>query len=201
MRRQLVWAAAVLVAASLAPAQAQTAGGGDAAAGRALAEERNCGACHGTAGISAQPNIPSLAGQPADFITLQMILFRERLRDAPPMPDLAQGLEDADIEALAAHFAGLPPGPAEDRSPADASRQAAGAALSDRLRCGICHLPDYRGRAQIPRIAGQREDYLAQSLAQYRDGKRHGTDTNMNAVVYGVPDADIAALAHYLAHR
>ncbi|RYJ03090.1 MAG: c-type cytochrome, partial [Acetobacteraceae bacterium] len=169
MRSQ--WMAAALVAAAMAgPGQAQTAG--DAAKGQALAAERNCGSCHGAAGISAMPNIPSLAGQPEEFITLQMILFRERLRDAPPMPDMAQGLEDAEVEALAAHYAGLKPGHAEDRAPRDAARYAAGAALSEKLRCGICHLPDYRGRAQIPRITGQREDYLAQSLTQYRDGKR-----------------------------
>jgi hypothetical protein len=34
-----------------------------------------------------------------------MILFRERLRDAPPMPDLAQGLADEQLEDLAAFFA------------------------------------------------------------------------------------------------
>lgn len=197
--RHALMAAALVAAAVSGPAWAQT--GGDAAQGRSLAAERNCGSCHGAAGISAMPNIPSLAGQPEEFITLQMILFRERLRDAPPMPDMAQGLEDPQVEALAAHYAGLAPGHAEDRSPRDAARYAAGAALSEKLRCGICHLPDYRGRAQIPRITGQREDYLAQSLAQYRDGKRHGTDTNMNAVMYGVSDPDIAALAHYLAQQ
>ena len=196
----LGWVAAALVAAAMiGPVQAQT--GGDAAQGRTLAAERNCGTCHGMAGISAMPNIPSLAGQPEEFITLQMILFRERLRDAPPMPEMAQGLEDPQVEALAAHYARLPPGHAEDRAPRDAAKYEAGAALSQKLRCGICHLPDYRGRAQIPRITGQREDYLAQSLAQYRDGKRHGTDTNMNAVMYGVSDPDIAALAHYLAQQ
>ncbi|MDB5373754.1 MAG: hypothetical protein JWP04_2396, partial [Belnapia sp.] len=59
MRRAALWAVAILAAAGVAPAQAQTQGGGDAAQGRALAEERNCGACHGPAGISAMPNIPS----------------------------------------------------------------------------------------------------------------------------------------------
>jgi cytochrome c553 len=189
-------AAAALLAAALL-----CGGAGDAERGRALAESRGCGTCHGAQGISAQPNIPSLAGQPADFVTLQMILFRERLRDAPPMPDLAQGLQDAEVEDLGAHFAALPPGPPPERGPRDAARLEQGAALSQRLRCGICHLPDYRGRVQIPRLAGQREEYLVRSLTAYRDGTRHGTDTNMNAVMYGVTDAEIAALAHYLAQQ
>jgi cytochrome c553 len=195
MRSLLVVAALAAAAASAPPAAA-----GDAARGRALAEERGCGACHGADGRSATPNIPSLAGQPADFITLQMILFRERLRDAPPMPDLAQGLADEQLEDLAGFFAALPPEPAEDRGARDDAVAGRGQVLSQRLNCGVCHLPDYRGREHIPRLAGQREDYLLHTLREYRDNKRVGTDTSMNAVVYAVPDADLAALAHYLAH-
>jgi cytochrome c553 len=186
--------AAVLGAALPAAAQ-------DAARGAALAEERGCGTCHGAKGVAAQPGVPSLAGQPAEFIALQMILFRERLRDAPPMPDMAQGLEDGQVEDLAAHFAALPPGPAPDRGEADAARAREGEALAQRMNCGVCHLPTYAGRAQIPRLAGQREEYLVHALTQYRDGTRRGSDTNMNAVMYGVSDAEIAALAHHLAQR
>ena len=194
--RPLLLAAALVAAVSAA----RPAAAGDAARGRALAEERGCGGCHGADGRSATPDVPSLAGQPADFITLQMILFRERLRDAPPMPDLAQGLADEQLEDLAAFFAALPPGPAEDRGAPDGAVAARGQALSQRMNCGVCHLPDYRGREQIPRLVGQREDYLLHTLREYRDNKRAGTDTSMNAVVYAVPDADLAALAHDLAH-
>ncbi len=102
MRSGLLASAAALAAAVAFPSAAQ-----DAAQGAALAEERGCGSCHGARGIAEQPQVPSLAGQPAEFIALQMILFRERLRDAPPMPDMAQGLDDTQIEDLAAHLAAL----------------------------------------------------------------------------------------------
>ena len=92
------------LAAALAAAVAFPSAAQDAAKGAALAEERGCGGCHGARGIAEQPPMPSLAGQPAEFVTLQMILFRERLRAAPPMPDMAQGLDDTQIEDLAAHF-------------------------------------------------------------------------------------------------
>lgn len=189
-------AAALAAAAAVSPAAAQ-----DAAKGAALAEERGCGSCHGAQGIAAQAPMPSLAGQPAEFITLQMILFRERLREAPPMNELSQGLGDTQVEDLAAHFAALPPGPPPDRGEADAAKAREGEALAAKLNCGVCHLPTYAGRAQIPRVAGQREDYLVHALTQYRDGTRRGSDTNMNAVMYGVTDAQIAALAHHLAQR
>jgi len=188
--------AAVLAAGAFTPAVAQ-----DAARGAAIATERNCASCHGAAGISELENIPSLAGQPAEFITLQMILFREGLRQAPPMNELSQGLEDQAVEDLAAHFASLTPAPPPNRGSRNPALAERGRELSGRLNCGVCHLPDYSGRNQIPRIAGQREDFLRQTLAQYRDDRRRGTDTNMNAVMYGVPDDAIAALAHYLAHQ
>jgi cytochrome c553 len=36
-------------------------------------------------------------------------------------------------------------------------------------------------------------------MRAYRDGKRTGGDTIMAATLYGVSDADIRALAHFLA--
>ena len=55
-----------------------------------------------------------------------------------------------------------------------------------------------RGQNQIPRLAGQREAYLEAEMRAYRDGKRTGGDTIMAATLYGVSDADIKALAHFL---
>ncbi len=191
MRGFLLTAAAAFLAA--APALAQ-----DAARGRDLAGQA-CVACHGENGRSSTPGIPSLAGQLPDFTTTQLILFREGLRQVPAMQAASQGLSDSDIEDLAAHFAALPPGPPEDRGPRDAALAARGEELAGRMRCGICHLPGYVGRNQIPRLVAQREDFLAHTLAEYRDGKRVGADPQMNGAVVGISDADIAALAHYLA--
>jgi cytochrome c553 len=71
--------------------------------------------------------------------------------------------------------------------------------LAKKLRCGVCHLSDFRGQNQMPRLAGQREEYLLSEMRAYRDNKRPGGDTQMSAVLYGVTDADISALAHLLA--
>lgn len=191
-------AAAVLAAAFFMGGTAWAAG--DAGRGQALAKARNCGQCHGAQGVSATANIPSLAGHPEEFVTLQLILFREGLRDTPPMPALAAGLSDQQVEDLAAFYASLAPGHL-DRPSRDAARYEAGAALAETLRCGTCHLAQFQGRAQMPRLTGQREDYLAHALTQYRDGTRRGTDTNMNAVMYGVGEAEIAALAHFMAQQ
>jgi cytochrome c553 len=146
-------------------------------------------------------NIPSLAGQPADFITIQMILLREGIRHAPAMNPFAAGKSDQDIQDIAAYFATLPPGAPEDRRPRDAALFAAGQALTGPRHCATCHVSDYGGRAQIPRVAAQREEYLVHAMTQYRDGLRSGPDTQMNGAVIGLTNADLAALAHYLAQR
>ncbi|MFC7475054.1 c-type cytochrome [Dankookia sp. GCM10030260] len=190
-------AAAFLAAAVALPAAAA----GDPGRGEALARERQCGTCHGAAGVSSLPNIPSLAGHTDEFITLQLILMREGIRIAPPMNELAQGLTDGQVEDIAAYYLSLHPGPPAGGPDGDPAKLAEGATLSEALRCGVCHLPDYRGRAQMPRLAGQREDYLVHAMLGYRDGSRHGTDTSMNAVMYGVTDEQVALLAYYLARQ
>ena len=69
------------------------------------------------------------------------------------------------------------------------------------LRCGFCHLPSLAGQMQMPRLAKQRIDYMIDSLKALRDNTRSGADTQMSASIYGVSDADLAALAHYAASR
>ena len=187
-------AAAFLAAATCGAAVAQ-----DARRGAELATP--CLQCHGGNGRSQMETIPSLAGQPADFITLQLILLREGLRQAPAMAPFAANLPDRDIEDMAAYFATLPPGPPDDRRPRDPALIAAAEALVGPRHCATCHVADYGGRNQIPRIAAQREEYLAAAMTQYRDGTRAGPDTQMNGAVVGLSDANIAALAHFLAQK
>ncbi len=166
-----------------------------------MAEQRSCSACHGPRGVSSLQLAPSLAGQQADFFTLQMILFREGLRAVPAMVEPSRGLSDAQILDLAAWFAALPSGPHPGLAPRDPRLASRGATLSAERNCNACHLPTYAGRANVPRINHQREDFLAHTLAEYRDGLRVGTDTQMNGVMHGLTDDDIRAIAHHLAHR
>ena len=170
---------------------------GDAGRGRAKGEP--CFGCHGETGNSTMPNIPSLAGQPAGASFLQLFLFREKLRNVPTMTPFVEGRTDQDLGDFAAYFAGQTLEPLDE--PRDPARYQRGAELSQRLRCASCHGVGYKGQAQMPRISGQREDYLLMSMEQYQKNERTGIDTNMAAVVYGVPAADLAALAHYMAQQ
>ncbi|HEX6157127.1 MAG TPA: c-type cytochrome [Burkholderiales bacterium] len=157
-----------------------------------------CATCHGPDGNSPDPKVPSIAGQPKLFIETQLVLFREELRKSELMLPVVKGMKDAEIVQLAGHFSKLPAKGMESGKP-DPALMKTGAERAKALRCGICHLSDFRGQNQIPRLAGQREAYLAAELRAYRDGKRTGGDTIMAAALYGVSDADLRALAHFLA--
>jgi cytochrome c553 len=156
-----------------------------------------CAACHGAEGNSQLKGIPSLAAQPKLFLENQLVLIREGMRDIPVMKGSLDGVSDAEITALAQYYAEktLAPVPTDK----DAEVFARGGKLAEGMRCGICHLPTYLGREQIPRLAGQREDYLLHSMQQFKNNQAVGRDSNMAASVYGVSDQDLNDISYYLA--
>ena len=165
-----------------------------------VASQETCLACHGADGNSLAPGIPSIAGQPKVFLETQLVLIREELRPAPQMLPIVKELSDEEIIKLAAHFSKLPARPVTSE-PVDAGLRQQGMERAKALRCGVCHVADFTGQNQVPRLAGQREDYLLAQLKAYRDDQRKGGDTIMAAALYGVSDGDLKALAHFLAHN
>ncbi len=157
-----------------------------------------CLSCHGE-GTSATPEVPSLGGQPADFLLIQLYQFREKQRIAEPMNELAKDFTDDDLRSVSETLAKLPP-PSAPADKADPAKFEAGRAAAQKHRCGFCHNPDLSGHDQIGRIADQREDYLLKALRGYKSNERKGYDPAMNEVAQDLSDADIAALAYYVAH-
>lgn len=177
------------------PALCQT--NGDAV--RGAAKTAACASCHGAAERPPLAGMPALAGQQPAFLVLQMFFMREGLRAVPAMTGMLKDFSDCDLEDTAAFYASQKPLP--DTGKRDEALYTLGASLSRGMGCGNCHLADYRGQRHIPRLTGQREDYLAVALQAYRDDKRTGADTSMNAAMYGRTDSDIRALEHYLAQQ
>src|SRR5215468_8506062 len=93
-----------LVAGFLATVPARAA---DIAAGKEKAEL--CVGCHGENGISQMENMPSLAGQPDQFIQWQLVYFRAGSRKNEQMQPIVQEITNEDIRNLGAYFASLPP--------------------------------------------------------------------------------------------
>jgi cytochrome c553 len=166
----------------------------------ATLEERlaPCLACHGDKGQSSLPEVPSLGGQPEFYLSVQLFMFRENMRSAEPMNAMMKGVNDGDLQRMAAALSKLPAPPPAVGAP-DRNRVERARALIQQHRCNFCHNEDFSGEKNAPRLTGQREDYLVKALRDYKDNTRRAYDTSMADAVYPLTDADIQDLAHYLA--
>lgn len=167
----------------------------DINAGRQKAQ--TCMACHGPDGNSVNPAVPSLAGQPNQFIETQLVMFREGNRKDPQMSPLAANLSNADVNDLAAYFSAQARAPlAHTTAPGKA---AAGRRLTEQNHCVSCHGPALMGQQHIPRLAGQQLEYLRTQLHGFKAGTRFDMDGNMTSAAQALSEADIEILADYLA--
>lgn len=187
--------AAALVAAATALIAAPATFAADAAAG--LQKAQVCIACHGPEGNSALPAIPSLAGQPAQFIATQLLMFREGKRKDVQMAPFAANLSNTDLNNIAAYFSAQKPVVPGHAVSAEAAE--AGPRLSQRYNCTQCHGAALQGQQHIPRLAGQQYDYLKIQLRGFKASTRFDMDGQMTSAAQALSDADIDLLAHYLA--
>jgi cytochrome c553 len=167
----------------------------DVAAGKQKAEM--CVGCHGDNGISQIENIPSLAGQPDQFIQWQLVYFRAGSRKNEQMQPIVEQLNNEDIRNLGAYFASLTPpkGPQDDNPDLSGKGKQAAAGR----RCASCHTDSYAGTKAVARVAGQREEYLIKALHDYKSGVRSGGgQAAMADVAYPLSEEEITARAHYL---
>jgi cytochrome c553 len=157
-----------------------------------------CMACHGERGQSETESTPSLGAQQAPYALIQLFMFREKLRTNEIMNEMAKPLSDDDLRTFSDFIAKLPK-PAPPADAGDPPRMQRGQAAAQQHRCNNCHNPDYSGKENVPRIANQREDYLARTLAEYKSNTRHGYDASMADVMAPVTPEQIADLAYYIA--
>ncbi|HSC96260.1 MAG TPA: c-type cytochrome [Burkholderiales bacterium] len=166
---------------------------GDAAAGRKK-HAASCASCHGAAGISPNDTWPNLAGQNAAYLVRILGAYKSGDQTDVMMSPIAKALGDADVQNLAAYYAGL-----SCKAPPSAARvgdAATGKALA--RNCAACHGETGIGSNPAwPTLAGQKADYLVNALKAFRAGLRK--DPTMSGVARSLSDADIANLAAYYA--
>jgi cytochrome c553 len=195
MRRSFL---SILCAMALSVGLTAASSAADLEAGKKKAEL--CAGCHGENGISQMENIPSLAGQPDQFIQWQLVFFRAGSRKNEQMQPIVEQLDNEDIRNLGAYFASLtPPKATQPDDNPDLSKKGAQAAVG--RRCANCHTDSFAGTGAVARIADQREDYLLKALHDYKSSARSGGGmAAMADVAFPLSEEEITALAHYLAH-
>jgi cytochrome c553 len=142
--------------------------------------------------------VPSLGAQPAPYTVIQLFMFREGLRVAEPMNEMAKGLTDDDLQSIA-DFCEKQPTPKPPADLVDPARLERDRVLVEQNHCNVCHRPDFSGQNNVPRLADQREDYLLKTLRDYKSAARRGYDASMAEVLQPLDDAQLIEFAFYLA--
>jgi len=181
-----------------------------------------CDACHGAAGQSAGPSMPSLAGQSQDYFIMAMQRYRGGERPSTVMGPLAHGYTDVEIKAMAAYYARQKP--ASQTLALDPARVKQGQAIFYK-QCKTCHLDgrlwsqvhlnrgyekecsqrchlDYgpENNEDTPLIGGQWIEYLEMQLAAFKDGTRKMSPRKAKAFKQ-LTQEDLTAVAAFYASQ
>jgi sulfide dehydrogenase cytochrome subunit len=167
-----------------------------------------CVGCHGTDGVSTDPNSPTIAGLSNDYIVASLQDYKKKARPSVEVTigagekkgqkgDMIQAvtnLSEADINALAKTFSEKKF--VRAKQTADAALAAKGKEIHDKL-CDKCHTEGGSVASDDSGIlAGQWMPFLKTQLVAYKAGKRP-VPTKMQPKLDQVQAADFDALVAY----
>jgi cytochrome c553 len=185
------------------------------------ATEKNavCSGCHGPDGNSMVPDFPSLAGQSATYLYLQLRAFKTGSRPSDIMKPQVEALSDQDMKDLATYYASLSP-KASSQSSSDADANAGRDLFSrgDVTRgippCQGCHGETAQGVQPsegassrpatawhtYPTLAGQQAGYVVAQLKAYQAGTRVDSSNArvMQVVAQALDDEAMQQIAAYV---
>jgi cytochrome c553 len=170
------------------PRRTETTGDGNPDLGQALAE--GCANCHGADGNPTGANMPTLAGQDARYFVKAMEAYQEGKRPHESMFEAVEGLSDADVQNLAAFYAGQEPVRRNVRTPLTTAEWI--------TRCERCHgIEGNSTDPRFPMLAGQERVYLMTALEAYA-GTARGNSA-MHAMSTPLSETDIETIVEYYA--
>jgi sulfide dehydrogenase cytochrome subunit len=170
-----------------------------------------CEACHGPGGVSAHSDMPSIAGQSREYVAGQLRSFKiwgrpciksdyrhgDTSRPRTDMCQIAEGLSEAEMDALADHYSAMEFVAA--RQEFDASLVAAGAALHEQ-HCETCHGSGGSAVTRGPILAGQWSDYLRSALKFVPTGE-HLVPPMMERRIVDLSEEEVDALISFFASQ
>jgi cytochrome c553 len=156
-----------------------------------------CAGCHGADGKPVDNTIPTIWGQQAGYIYIQLRDFKRGDRKSDIMQPVAASLERQDMLDIGEYFSKKPwPDLGQPRASKEVSNRAVSANQS--IGCTGCHLDHFQGDGTVPRLAGMGKEYLIKQMTDFRSRAR-GNNPGMSDLMIATPPDDLAALADYLA--
>lgn len=171
-----------------------------------------CAECHGKNGASTEPEVPVISGLSEGYIVENMKAYRDKKRACPDvkypagpkkgqasdMCKIAKDLSDADVKAVAQHFAAHKFVAAKQQF--DSARAKQGEKVHE-LNCEKCHSEGGRVSDEDSGIlAGQWKPYLVHTFKEFKDGKR-AMPKKMKPKMEKLKPADVEALIEYYASQ
>lgn len=170
-------------------------------AGASDATLRTCTGCHGADGRGrGADDVPVLGGQQPGYLLAALRSYASGDRQSAVMREVAVMLSDAEMQALARHFAAMP-----GLRPLSAGQGTAAARLvsqglpeEELPACRSCHKPG--GRAPV--IEGQKAGYIADRLRHWQGEEvevdARQSQATMPVIARRIPKEMIEPLAAYL---
>mgnify|MGYP000137000117 FL=1 len=151
-----------------------------------------CGYCHGKDGNSVKNYIPNLAQQNTEYLLKQFLLFSNGERKSYVMQQLSKTLSGQEKIDLALYYS--------SQQVALVSEVAGSAKGHDKYQsfCFACHGENGEGNKDLPRLAGQKKQFLLKTLTAFKQGKKSRSTSPMVKIMRTVKASDIEPLADYI---
>jgi cytochrome c553 len=151
----------------------------------------SCNGCHGENGNSTDPEVPTIAGQDAQYLSTTIANYANGSRKNDTMANAVKELSKEQIRDISAYFAGQAPlQPQGIEMPLPPQEMA--------QKCDRCHGENgFSKDPTKPRLAGQIQAYLEKALHDYHNGNRESSTMHAMAAVLRL--SEIKAIAAYYA--
>lgn len=159
-----------------------------------------CTGCHGEKGVSETPKMPNIAGLTPGYLLSVFSAYLDSSRPSAVQEHLEKITQETAMP-LSEFYGGQPWENAKaNGGQVDAAKAAAGEKLA--TKCLVCH--EEKGKSQVddmPRLAGQKLDYLQERLHSFRTDTALPMPKKMAVAFNELPEADLDAIAHFFASQ
>lgn len=163
-----------------------------------------CMGCHGADGSGSSSLFPKLAEQGEAYLAKQIRDFKSGARKEEHMTSMAETIDPADIDNIAAYFSGQPHKKGNSSTAETTTgRQIYSTGITGKgvTACISCHGKQALGVPVLkyPSLAGQYQEYLVKTLKDFRSGMRNNDPGKvMQSIATKLSDQEIDAVANYI---